>query len=58
MKNKRLVTTILVGLALVAYGVCAMGSGEDVKDTYTGSPQYYWDAYQYGKEHPGFYDWQ
>lgn len=56
MKNKRLVTTILVGLALAAYGVCAMGSGEDVKDTYTGSPQYYWDAYQYGREHPGFYD--
>lgn len=59
-KNKKKLCSVLA--AVIAMGImslftgCGSSSGGISNDYKPGNPQYDYDAWKYGQDHPGFYD--
>ncbi len=57
MKIKRILAAILLSIAALSMVACDGDSGGDYDNDYKpGNPQYDYDAWKYGQDHPGFYD--
>lgn len=56
MKKLKIILTVTMMLVMSAIAVGCDGSSGGVMDYKPGNPQYDYDAWKYGIDHPGFYD--
>ena len=56
MKKLKIIFTVTMMLVMSAIAVGCDGSSGGDTDYKPGNPQYDYDAWKYGIDHPGFYD--